>query len=219
MEFEAINVAGIVSFLHISLKCNQRDLYITPGNLLFWVVCMIVKQFQHCILHYIYTIYPISMQIPHISSYTLLQWNHFGFLHFCGIFSFFQCNKPSQFMQLQFLRWMPVHPYCISLNTAAIPEVLQIADDYVFLVKSNQQLSQYFPQAAHWLPLKTKVLISKCRSSIHKASENVSVLLPMSVALRQFRRISALIVLNCSVLVVCQWNCRHKTNKVLWFCT
>ena len=56
-------------------------------------------------------------------------------------------------MQMQYLPRLQSHQYCIKLMEGAVPEVLQIAGDYVVSVESNQHLSQRFPQAAPWLPL------------------------------------------------------------------
>lgn len=58
-----------------------------------------------------------------------------------------------QFMQMQYLPQLQSRQYYIKLMEGAVPEVLQIAGDYVVSVESNQHLSQPFPQAAPWLPV------------------------------------------------------------------
>lgn len=65
-------------------------------------------------------------------------------------------HKKGQFMHLQFLPWMQSNRYGINVNDEAVPEVLQIEDADVVLMKTSE-----FSTSLLRLPLQTTMLISK----------------------------------------------------------
>lgn len=123
----------------------------------------------------------------------------FGFLHFCRIHCLFQCNTMGQFMLMQNLPWLQSHHYCINLNEAA----REVANRWWWCCFSLIKTTTYH-SIFHRLPLTptphTTVQISKCRSSIYKVSENVSVPQPMTYQplKSRFQMTCTFIVLHCS---------------------
>lgn len=188
---------------------------------MFWLFDIIFETFRICLDRILssISIYRFLTVSDHKPS-TLCRKE--VFLRLC------QCTNMSQFMQMQCLPWLQFHHYCISLKEAVVPEVLQIAEDYVVLMKSNQHLSQRFPQAAPWLQLKTTALISKCGFTIYSVWECEGACAHVSCLTWWSVWISAYIVSNRSVwetlgFLAClskkTWPQTTKNTRKLWLYT